>query len=200
MFHLVWETISLVSQDVAEMTFYHNRGKDDTTGFARKKTTLRTFVVLLCFLGGLLFLGSNHMSCKDTAGKLETRRNVEDDWFDGNITSFQNKADAYSYIVLRKTAIGRYGDFSCHSSQKKGMCAFKVETIIEAIQICNAYAEICTGFVLTKDMNIRLMHQVRRLSYNDQTVTFIKTAFVSRIGYSVAEAPQLYARKGISKT
>lgn len=80
------------------------------------------------------------------------------------------------------------------------MCAFKVETLIEALQICNAYSDVCTGFVLTRDMNIRLKHQVRRLSYDNQAVTFVKTAFLSRIGHSVAQTPELYGRMRPSKS
>ena len=180
------------------MTFYHKRGRDDIP-LIRKKTIVKTFAVFFCVIGGYLFVRTNYTNCINTTGILNSSQSVDEDWFDGNITNFQNKADAYNYIVLRKTAIERYGDFSCQSSTKTGMCAFKVETLIEALQICNAYADVCTGFVLTRDMNIRLKHQVRQLSYDNQAVTFLKIAFLSRIGHSVTEAPELYGRMASSR-
>ena len=182
------------------MSFYHKRGKDDVP-LIRKKTIVKTFAVFFCVIGGgYLFVRTNYYNCIKTTGILNSSHSKEEDWFDANITNFQNKGDAHNYIVLRKTAIERYGDFSCQSSTKTGMCAFKVETLIEALQICNAYSDVCTGFELTRDMNIRLKHQARRLSYDNQAVTFVKTEFLSRIGHSVAQSPELYGRMRPSKS
>ena len=37
-----------------------------------------------------------------------------------------------------------------------------------------------TGFVVTSDMNIRLKHQVRRLTYDSQAATFVKNYVTNR--------------------
>ena len=101
---------------------------------------------------------------------------------------FQNKANAFEYIVLRKTTIEHYGDFSCYQSNTRGKCVFKVESLLEAVQICNAYADVCMRFVLTRDMDVYLKHQVRRLIFDKREVTFIKNAFLSKIGERIADS------------
>ena len=121
----------------------------------------------------------NYTNCKSST---ELQDSNQEDWFDGNITEFQNKANIYNYVVLRKTTIEAHGDFSCSSSIKPRMCAFKVKTLVQAVQLCNVYADVCVAFVLTRDMNIRLKHQVRRLNYDNQAGTFVKSAFVPSIG------------------
>lgn len=161
------------------MTFYQNRGQD-TTFVCRRKIILK-LVVFLCVLVGWCFVRQNYTNCKRSSS-TELQDSSKEDWFDGNITEFQNKANIYSYVVLRKTTIESHGDFSCSSSIKPRMCMYKVETLVQAVQICNVYANVCAAFVLTRDMNVRLKHQVRRLNYDNQAVTFVKSAFVPRIG------------------
>lgn len=100
------------------MSFYDKRGKDDVP-LIRKKTIVKTFAVFFCVIGGYLFVRTNYPNCIKTTGILNSSHSKEEDWFDANITNFQNKADAHNYIVLRKTAIERYGDFSC---QRKLQC------------------------------------------------------------------------------
>lgn len=138
----------------------------------------------------------NYMSCKTATGIHDSRL---EDWFDGNITKFQNiAANVYDFVVLRKTTIESHGDFSCSSSEKPRMCAFKVDTLLQAVQICNVYAGVCAAFVLTRDMNVQLKHQVRRLNYDSQAVTFVKSAFVPRIGNT--QAPKLFRAANLSRT
>lgn len=158
------------------MTFHQNRGQDNTFGCRRK--TIFKFVVFLYVLGGWCFVRQNYTNCKSFTGTHESR---PEDWFDGNITKFQNKATIYNYVVLRKTTIEAHGDFSCSSSLKPRMCMYKVDTLVQAVQICNVYADVCAAFVLTRDMNVRLKHQVRRVNYDSQAVTFVKDAFAPRI-------------------
>ena len=177
------------------MTFYQKLGKDDTP-LLRRKTILKTFVFLIAVVG-LFFIRKNFVNYKNTTEIHDSSNSFEEDWFDGNITNFQNKANVHNYIVLRKTTIPDHGDFLCSSSEKKGMCAFKVETLIHAVQICNVYSDICTGFVLTRDMNIRLKYQVRRLNYDSQAVTFVKSAFASRFGNAWLERLNCSAKPGL---
>ncbi len=161
------------------MTFYQNRGKD-ITFFCRRKTVLK-LVVFLCILIGWCFVRQNYTNFKRFS-TTELQDSSKDDWFDGNITEFQNKANIYNYVVLRKTTIEAHGDFSCSSSIKPKMCVYKVESLAQAVQKCNVYGDVCAAFVLTRDMNVQLKHQVRRLNYDNQAVTLVKSAFVSRIG------------------
>ena len=177
------------------MTRYQDRGKDHVP-VIRKKRIFKTFAVLMCVFGACLFLRQNNANCPCATEKLDSSHSIDEDWFEGNITKFQTEANTYNYIVLRKTTVERYGDFSCHSSKTRGICAFNVSSLIEAIQICNAYADVCSGFALTRDMIARLKHQIRRLTYNKGEVTFIKNAFVARIGHSVAESQKLYGNNG----
>ena len=121
----------------------------------------------------------NYTNCKSVTATYESS---PEDWFDGNITKFQNKANIYKYVVLRKTTIEAHDDFSCSSSLKPKMCMYKVDTLVQAVQICNVYGDVCVAFVLTRDMNIRLKHRVRRVNYDSQAVTFVKNAFVPRFG------------------
>ena len=158
------------------MTFYQNRGQDNTFGCRRK--TIFKLVIFLCVLGGWYFMRQNYTHSKSFTGMHESS---PEDWFDGNITKFQNKANIYNYVVLRKTTIEVHGDFSCSSSLKPRMCVYKVDTLIQAVQICNVYADVCAAFVLTRDMNVRLKHQVRRVNYDSQAATFVKNAFAPRI-------------------
>ena len=74
---------------------------------------------------------------------------------------------------------------------------FKVETLIQAVQICDVYADVCAAFVLTRDMNIRLKHQVRRVNYDSQAVTLVKSAFVPRIGQT--QPPKLFTSDNFSR-
>lgn len=158
------------------MTFYQNRGQDNTFGCRRK--TIFKLVVFLCVLGGWCFVRQNYTNSKSFTPTYESS---PEDWFDGNVTKFQNKANIYNYVVLRKTTIEAYGDFSCSSSLKPRMCMYKVDTLVQAVQMCNVYADVCAAFVLSRDMNIRLKHQVRRVNYDSQAVTFVKNAFAPRI-------------------
>ena len=128
---------------------------------------------------GWFFVRQSYTLCKIST---ELPDSSQEDWFDGNITEFQTEANIYNYVVLRKTTIESHGDFSCSSSIIPRTCAYKVETLLQAVQLCNAYLDVCVAFVLTKDMTIRLKHQVRRLNYDSQAVTFVKSSFVSRIG------------------
>ncbi len=162
------------------MTFYQNRGQDNT-GFVCKRKIALKLVVFLCVLVGWFFVRQNYANC-ERSSTTELQDSSKDDWFDGNITEFQNKANIYNYVVLRKTTIEAHGDFSCSSSIKPKMCVYKVETLVQAVQICNVYADVCAAFVLTGDMNVRLKHQVRRLNYDNQAATLVKSAFVPRIG------------------
>ena len=91
------------------MSFYDKRGKDDVP-LIRKKTIVKTFAVFFCVIGGYLFVRTNYSNYIKTTGILNSSHSKEEDWFDANITNFQKKADAHNYIVLRKTAIERYGD------------------------------------------------------------------------------------------
>ncbi len=160
------------------MTSYHNRGQDTT--FVCKRKIVLTLVVFLCVLVGWCFVRQNYTNCeRSTESEADSSK---EDWFDGNITEFQNKANIYNYVVIRKTTIEAHGDFSCSSSIKPKMCVYKVETLVQAVQKCNVYADVCAAFVLTRDMNVRLKHQVRRLNYDNQAVTLVKSAFVSRTG------------------
>ena len=159
------------------MTFYQNRGQDNTFGCRRK--TIFKLLIFLCVLGGWCFVRQNYTKCKSFTTTYESS---PEDWFDGNITKFQNKANIYKYVVLRKTTIEAHDDFSCFSSLKPKMCLYKVDTLVQAVQICNVYGDVCVAFVLTRDMNIRLKHQVRRVNYDSQAVTFVKNAFAPRIG------------------
>lgn len=159
------------------MTFYQNRTQDNTFG-CRRKTIFKLFI-FLCVLGGWCFVRQNYTNCKSFT---TTHELIPEDWFDGNITKFQSKANIHNYVVLRKTTIEAHGDFSCSSSLKPRMCMYKVDTLLQAVQICNVYADVCVAFVLTKDMNIRLKHQVRQVNYDSQAATFVKNAFAPRIG------------------
>lgn len=159
------------------MAFYQNRAQDNTFGCWRK--TIFKLFIFLCVLGGWCFVRQNYTNCKSFT---TTHELIPEDWFDGNITKFQSKANIHNYVVLRKTTIEAHGDFSCSSSLKPRMCMYKVDTLVQAVQICNVYADVCVAFVLTKDMNIRLKHQVRQVNYDSQAATFVKNAFAPRIG------------------
>lgn len=82
--------------------------------------------------------------------------------------------------------------------QRNAECArSKVETLIQAVQMCNVYGDVCVGFVLTRDMNIRLKHQVKRLSFDSQAVTLVKSAFVPRFGQT--QLPKLFTSTNFSR-
>ena len=157
---------------------------------SERRRFLKTFVVLLLGLGGCLYVRRKDVNIRNYIGKSDSTHSIEEDWFERNITMFQNKANAFEYIVLRKTTIEHYGDFSCHPSNTRRKCTltFKVESLLEAIQICDAYADVCMGFVLTRDMNMHFKHQVRRLIYGRREVTFIKKAFLSKIGERITHS------------
>ena len=155
---------------------------------SERRRFLKTFVVVLFVLGGCLYLRRKNVNFRNYIGKSDSSHSIEEDWFERNITMFQNKANALGYIVLRKATIEHYGDFSCHRSNTRRKCAFNVKSLLEAVQICNAYADVCMGFVLTRDMNMHLKHQIRRLIYGKREVTFIKNAFLSKIGERIADS------------
>ena len=177
------------------MVFYQSRGQDKR--FILRRKTIFKFIILLCVLGGWYTIRLSYTVCKNSAEKYDSEISRPEDWFDGNITRFQNKANLYNYVVLRKTTIDAYGDFSCSSSEKRRMCSFKVETLIQAVQMCNVYGDVCVGFVLTRDMNIRLKHQVKRLNFDSQAVTLVKSAFVPRFGQT--QLPKLFTSTNFSR-
>ena len=104
---------------------------------------------------------------------------IKEEWCEANITDFQLSFIANKYIVLRKTTVHGHGDFACSSSLKRGMCVFKIKTLTQAAKICNTYADVCKAFVLTKDMSIRLVHQVKRPTYDSQAALFVKREYLN---------------------
>lgn len=84
---------------------------------SERRRFLKTFVVLLLGLGGCLYVRRKDVNIRNYIGKSDSTHSFEEDWFERNITMFQNKANAFEYIVLRKTTIDHYGDFSCHRSK-----------------------------------------------------------------------------------
>ena len=137
-----------------------------------KLRTILKVVVFLCIaLGGWFCLA---LLCTDYSKSASSISSIKEEWFEANITDFQLSFIANKYIVLRKTTVHGHGDFACSSSVKRGMCAFKIKTLTQAAKICNTYADVCKAFVLTKDMSIRLVHQVKRPTYDSQAALFVK--------------------------
>jgi dTDP-4-dehydrorhamnose 3,5-epimerase-like enzyme len=90
-----------------------------------------------------------------------------------------------SFTVFKKKGLeGRLGDFSCSPSIRKSKCAFHVENLGEATQICKVYGEVCKAFVLTKEKEglvIYLKHNVLRVEKNNHSALFVKTRFIPKL-------------------
>ena len=120
------------------------------------------------------------VTIQNTLQKIRTNYlSTEKDWFEGNITSFEmwQKNTKFSFTVFRRSTVKTEGDFSCSSSEVAGSCAFKVDNIIQGVQLCNVYRQVCIGFVLTKGMKVYLKHKAKHLHYSNEAALFIRKSY-----------------------
>lgn len=158
------------------MTFNQDFWKNAKT-LLRLRTILKVVVFLCIALGGWFCLT---LLCLDYSKSAGSICSIKEEWFEANITDFEISFNANKYIVLRKTTVHGHGDFACSRSLKRGMCAFKIETLTQAAKICNAYADVCKAFVLKKDKSIRLVHQAKRPTYDTHAALFVKSEYIKQ--------------------
>ena len=61
----------------------------------------------------------------------------------------KNKISKAQFVQLREADSPQFGDFECGGSVVPKCCAFEVESGDEAKGICNAFAQVCKGFVIS---------------------------------------------------
>ena len=101
------------------------------------------------------------------------------------------------YIQIRESDSPSIGDFHCGGTQVHNCCAFYVNNIDEAKEICNSYRDYCRGFVLsTLGANAQrqqyLMYLKTRadsMSSNFLTDFFVKSKYMNSIAWRKYEAP-----------
>lgn len=149
------------------------------------RPSLLNLMVLLIFL----FLVYHWIFVKIDRIQDLRRRSIED-VFNRRITLFMSGQGRNSnFTVFKRQALqGRVGDFACSSSIRRTKCAFRIDNLSQATQICNVYGDVCKGFVLTKEkvgLVIYLKHDVERVQKRNDSALFVKTCFVPKEGFEL---------------
>ncbi|XP_031556490.1 uncharacterized protein LOC116293225 [Actinia tenebrosa] len=149
------------------------------------RPSLLNFIFLLIFI----FLVYHWIFSKlDKIHNL--RRTPIEDAFNRRISLFMSyQGRNLNFTVFKRRALeGRVGDFSCSSSIHPSKCAFHVDNLIQAIQICKVYDDVCKGFVLTEEKGglvIYLKHDVARVHKSNDSALFVRTCFVPKEGFEL---------------
>lgn len=155
--------------------------------FLRKKVLV--FGALVFIVAGLLTWQAQERSVpKFSEDGLwqKLRRGIvwsNEDWFEKNLTKFEEwKRQAnLNFTVMRQTTIKTEGDFSCSTSEILGFCAFKVDSVIQAVSQCNKYHRVCVGFVLRKNMMVHLKYKIVKPLFSNEAATFIRYSYLKNL-------------------
>ena len=96
-----------------------------------------------------------------------------------------------TYLQIREADSTILGDFLCNMSAVEKCCSFYVQTVEEAKNICDAFQDICKGFVMsTMSSSIKSFQylayfkdNVSNMNVNFLTDFFVKTQFLPQIGW-----------------
>lgn len=172
-----------------DMNLVNRQGK---VLFIRKKVLL--FIIVFITVGVLIwrmrkirqpisvknFRPRDGLLKKLTMNYFISSLSSDKDWFQSNITKFEQwqRKTNLNFTVFRRSTVERDGDFSCSSSERLGSCAFKIESIIQGVSLCNKYSYVCVGFVLTKDMMVYLKYRAEKLQYTSEAASFIRQSYL----------------------
>ena len=105
--------------------------------------------------------------------------------------------DVPMYIQIRESDSPSIGDFHCGGTEVGNCCAFYVNNVNEAKEICNSYRDYCRGFVLsTLGANAQRQQYLMYLKTRADSMTsnfltdfFVKSKYMNSIGWRKYEAP-----------
>lgn len=102
-----------------------------------------------------------------------------------------------SYMEIRKLDSPAIGDFHCTGTAVENCCAFYIQSLREAKDICDNLEDLCKGFVLTTtsredgttEFLVYMKENIRSVTTNILTDFFIKTKFIKTVSWRPLKKP-----------